>query len=108
MQEINLDIYRGDDTAFQITFNGEDAPFSVSGGEFAMQIKPTNGEGALLTSLDGTISQLDENSVIITFSHALTKDWSFREAKYDLQMTKNGKVKTLCRGKILLTHDITK
>ncbi|MFZ7222740.1 hypothetical protein [Avibacterium avium] len=108
MQEVNLDIYRGDDTEFQITFNTEDAPFSVAGGEFAMQIKPTNGEGVLLTSLDGAISLLDEHRVIIAFSHALTRDWGFREAKYDLQMTKEGKVKTLCRGKILLTHDITK
>ncbi|MFZ7188081.1 hypothetical protein ACLSY8_09160 [Avibacterium avium] len=108
MQEVNLEIYRGDDTTFCLRLTQGKQPFDAIGASFALQIKPTNGEGVRLSSEDGQIALFNASTLLLHFSHQLTQDWMFREARYDLQMTKEGKVKTLLRGKILLTHDITK
>ena len=40
---------------------------------------------------------------------ALTRDITWQAAHYDLQATQaNGRVKTLCRGRLLIVEDITR
>lgn len=47
--------------------------------------------------------------LLLQFSHSLTEQAEWTRAIYDLQATdEDGKVKTLLRGTIELTHDITR
>ncbi|MFU2088937.1 hypothetical protein [Avibacterium avium] len=109
MEELDLSIYRGDDTAFTIAFTTDEGDFIIEGGVLEMEIRPKHiGTSVRLSSVEGGISLLNANTAVLHFSHAFTQNWTWKKADYDLQLTKNDTVKTLVRGQILLTHDITK
>lgn len=107
MEKIDFEWYRGDDETETLVFESDGRPVDFADCDFAMDIVPERGETIHLRLSDGiTVS---ENRVQITVSHDKTAGVSWRQASYDLQMTDiMGRVKTLCYGRIRLTHDITR
>lgn len=108
MQTYQIEIYRGDDTEIGIAVFDGDAPLDVSAGRLDMAIAPKVGEPARLSTEDGSIEAIG-NAVLLHFTHELTRDWAFKKADYDLQYTEpDGTVRTLLRGEVVVTHDITR
>ncbi|MFZ7109582.1 hypothetical protein ACLSZW_05370 [Avibacterium avium] len=108
MQQQDFELYRGDDTLFKLSFAQGEQPYLIEGGELTMDIVPMGGKIVRMSAQDNSIIVLDESHILLNFYHDLTKDWTWKKADYDLQLTKDGKVKTLMRGKMHLTHDITR
>lgn len=108
MHQEDLSLYRGDDTTIKVAFTTNEGDFLLGDGLLEMEIRPQIGQGVRLSSADGGIALFNANTVLLNFTHNLTQNWSWKKADYDLQLTKDGKVKTLMRGKVYLTHDITR
>ncbi|MFZ7239810.1 hypothetical protein ACLSZW_01985 [Avibacterium avium] len=109
MHQEDLALYRGDDTTIKVAFTTDEGDFIIEGGVLEMEIRPKHsGTSVRLSSVEGGISLLNANTAVLHFSHAFTQNWTWKKADYDLQLTKDDTVKTLVRGQILLTHDITK
>ncbi|WP_308084361.1 hypothetical protein [Neisseria polysaccharea] len=109
MEKINFEWYRGDDETETLVFESEGEPMDFAGCDFAMDIVPeTGGSRRIRLSLSDGIS-VEGNRVQIAVSHDKTDGVGWRTAAYDLQMTDGtGRVKTLCFGRIRLTHDVTR
>lgn len=108
MDTRDLEIYRGDDKTVTVVFTtNNDEPYLLTDGSLEMAIVADEIEQARLTSANGDIT-FTENTASLHFPHALTKDWEFNVGTYDLQFTLNGIVRTLMRGRILLTYDVTR
>ncbi|HFC8492497.1 TPA: hypothetical protein ACQ65G_002090 [Neisseria meningitidis] len=107
MEKIHFEWYRGDDELETLVFESEGEPVDFAGCDFAMDIVPEHG-AVIRLSLSDSIS-VAENRVQIAVSHDKTDGVGWRTAAYDLQMTDGtGRVKTLCFGRIRLTHDVTR
>lgn len=104
----DLSLYRGDDTIIKVTFTTQAGEFPIGDSLIEMEISPNQGQSIRLSSDNGLITKLDTNSILLHFDHALTQNLTWKKADYDLQITQKGKVKTLMRGKVFLTHDITR
>ena len=87
--------------------------WDLTAAALAMTAAPEQGRGEPL-HLDGSHIQAvrdDEGDVLITLDipAALTRDIGWQAANYDLQATNaSGRVKTLCRGRLLIVEDITR
>lgn len=106
IQEYTFEIYRGDDTTFVLDVkdaDGNDIDFSGSVITMLIDFKT---EQVLLK--EGYGIEIVNNKLNIIFSHDLTKEWLFRNGKYDLQMVDSkGKYKTILKGTVEITRDIT-
>lgn len=109
MEKINFEWYRGDDESETLVFESDGEPVDFTGCSFDMDIVPERGDSRRIRlSLSDGIA-VDGNRVQITVSHDKTEGVTWKFAAYDLQMTDGtGRVKTLCFGRIQLTHDITR
>ena len=109
---VNLELYRGDD-AEPIVLRVRGNAWDLTAAALAMTAAPEQGRGEPL-HLDGSHIKAvrdDEGDVLITLDipAALTRDITWQAAHYDLQATQaNGRVKTLCRGRLLMVEDITR
>lgn len=107
MLEQDISIYRGDDTA--VTFTITDAnnrPYDLSSYAVSMLIKPKGKDTYLLK--EGAGIDVRGNQIAILFAHALTKDWKFRTAIYDIQIIDSvGLYKTIVKGNIEVEMDVT-
>lgn len=109
---VNLKLYRGDD-AEPIVLRVRGNAWDLTAAALAMTAAPEQGRGEPL-HLDGSHIQAvrdDEGDVLITLDipAALTRDIGWQAANYDLQATNaSGRVKTLCRGRLLMVEDITR
>ena len=107
---VNLELYRGDD-AEPIVLRVRGNAWDLTAAALAMSAQPEQGRGEPL-HLDGSHIKAvrdDEGDVLITLDipAALTRDITWQAAHYDLQATQaNGRVKTLCRGRLLIVEDI--
>ena len=112
---IHLQIYRGDDAdPIVLRVRGAAQPaWDLTAAALAMTAAPEQGRGEPL-HLDGSHIKAvrdDEGDVLITLDipAALTRDIGWQAANYDLQATNaSGRVKTLCRGRLLMVEDITR
>lgn len=108
MEKINFDWYRGDDETETLVFETDGEPMDFAGCDFAMDIVPEGRGGRIRLNLSDGIA-VEGNRVQITVSHDKTDGVAWQSAAYDLQMTDGaGRVKTLCFGRIRLTHDVTR
>ncbi|HFC8533030.1 TPA: hypothetical protein ACFRHF_001778 [Neisseria lactamica] len=108
MEKINFKWYRGDDEMETLVFESDGEPMDFAGCDFTMDIVPERGGGRIRLSLSDGIA-VEGNRVQIAVSHDKTDGVAWQSAAYDLQMTDGtGRVKTLCFGRIRLTHDITR
>lgn len=109
MEKINFEWYRGDDELETLVFETDGEPMDFAGCDFAMDIVPeTGGSRRIRLNLSDGIA-VNGNRVQITVSHDKTDGVAWQSAAYDLQMTDGaGRVKTLCFGRIRLTHDVTR
>lgn len=110
MQIHNFDIYRGDDSMYTLSFSFDDgSPAQLTGTRLVMDIvRNKKVVTTLSTDAGNGVRIISPNEVLVTFSHALTKDWGWTKAVYDLQVERDGFVRTVLRGGINLTHDITR
>lgn len=112
---IHLQMYRGDDAdpiVLRVRQNAQPA-WDLTAAAFAMTAQPEQGRGEPLQLDGGQIKAVrdDAGDVLITLDipAALTRDLTWQAGNYDLQATHvDGRVKTLCRGRLLIVGDITR
>ncbi len=112
---VHLQLYRGDDAdplVLRVRGNVQLA-WDLAAASFAMTAQPEQGRGEPL-QLDGNQIKAvrdDAGDVLITLDipAAMTRDLIWQAGNYDLQVTHaDGRVKTLCRGRLLIVEDITR
>lgn len=70
-------------------------------GKQVLELSTTNGQIELLDR--------EQGQLLLTFPHILTQNATWDCADYDLQLIyRDGRVKTVLSGKILLSADVTK
>lgn len=103
----NLKLIRGDDTCLELTAHIGEQPYDLSGIDRAdLHVKSKNRVVVKLSTTNGSIV-IENNKMYLKFSHGDTQDLRFRTADYDLQIVKNGRIKTIMYGMVELQHDIT-
>ena len=107
MLEQDISIYRGDDTAVTFTItDSANRPYDLSSYAVTMLIKAKGNDAYLLK--EGAGIDVRGNQIAVLFSHALTKDWKFRTAIYDIQIVDSeGLYKTVVKGNIEVEMDVT-
>lgn len=102
----DLEIYRGDDTIFNFIVTDEkNQPIDFNNDKITCLIK-SKKTNYLLSIGQGIV--VNNNTVSLILSHELTKDWDFSVALYDIQVIDANNIhKTIARGKITITMDIT-
>lgn len=103
----NLKIIRADDTAIRLKLTQNNEPYSLDGVERVDLHAKAKGKLVLqLSSTDDTIL-VQGNEIVLNFTHAKTAKARWQYADYDVQIVRNGKVKTILFGEIELQHDMT-
>lgn len=98
----DFSLYRGDTHVFDVVLVDEhDIAIDLLGAEVLMAVKPVTGD-TIYPDL-----QIEGNVIHIIFNHELTKNLTWRTAKYDLQIQQAGITTTIMRGKVVLEQDIT-
>lgn len=113
MQRETLRLYRGDDYAIALTLRGRDGRAVNLTGVRADLHAAVAGETVLrMSTADSRIraAQTPDGTpvLLIDFAHDLTAAADWQAADYDLQLTDaQGRIRTIMRGQIKLTGDIT-
>lgn len=103
----NIKLIRGDDTCFEVVAAMGEQAYDLSDIDRAdLHVKHKHKTVIRLSTTDGSIV-VDEGKMYLKFSSAATQGLNFKLADYDLQIVKNGKIKTIMYGMIELQHDIT-
>lgn len=103
----NIDLIRGDDTDIAVIITDDSTPLTLDRISRVDLHAKAQGKIALrLSSTDGSIEMAD-GELVLHFDRHLTAGATWQQAAYDLQAVIDGKVKTVLRGSITLTHDIT-
>lgn len=104
MLKHDLKLYRGDTYAYDVVLTTEDGrPVDLSDAAVAMTVCPEQGDPI---SPELTV---EGNTVRIDFAAGLTRDLTWRRARYDLQITRGGKiVTTVLYGTVSLIEDVTR
>lgn len=110
MEQINLEMVRGDDDGFvfEVVEDAEQqSAVDFTGCRLDLHIKPKRGEVIKLSSTTGEIV-VDNNLIIVNVPHGKTESVKWESAPYDLQCIDNkGKVRTLVGGEFVLILDVT-
>ena len=102
MQQHDLHIYRGDSYRFLVQVSTETGrPLNLDGAEVSMQANPAYAE-----PLKPHIG-VSDGLITLDFPPELTRHLQWRKAPYDVQIRKNGVVKTVLRGFVVLEKDVT-
>lgn len=108
MKELDLTIYRGDNALFVFKAKKKCKPIDVSDATFDMHIKREHSrEEPLKLSSGNGISVFDKYNVRVELTHQQTAAMAPGTYEYDLQMTYQKYVRTLVRGYITVTKDVT-
>lgn len=119
LKPTNIELMRGDDEVRLVrlkrrTKTGELLPFDLCRYQrFSLHARDTDSE-ELVVQLESdnqaiTLQSAVEGELLLHFAHATTENAEWGTADYDLQaVDEDGKIKTLLRGTIRLTHDITR
>lgn len=103
----NIDLIRGDDSDIIVTLIVGDTPLDIERISRADLHAKAQGKIVLrLSSTDGSIEMTD-SELVLHFDRQTTTGATWQQAAYDLQAIIDDKVKTVLRGTITLTHDIT-
>lgn len=110
MEQINLEMVRGDDDGFVfevVEDTEQQSAVDFAGCRLDLHIKPKRGEAIKLSSTTGEIV-VENNLIIVNVPHGKTESVKWESAPYDLQcIDKNGKVRTLVGGEFVLILDVT-
>lgn len=99
----DLTLYRGDDYPLEIAIlNADGTPANLLGADIRLGF--SDGMSDEVTYADITVNN---NVVSAMFTHQATKDIDWANGLWDLQITQNGLVTTVARGKIKLIRDVT-
>lgn len=99
----DLSIYRGDDYLLEIALlNSDGTPANLNGATIELAFGDSSGMELRYADI-----LIDENLVMATFTHEATKGIEWTNGLWDLQVTQNGVVTTVARGKIKITRDVT-
>ena len=96
-----LDVYQGDTCVFDFAvsqLDGVDAYFS--GGKVLMFVKAAGREAV------SPAVQVADGHIVAVFDHALTHDFDFPAAEYELRYVAGADVVTLARGKIRVVRQV--
>lgn len=99
----DFNIYRGDDYIVEIAVINDDGT-NADLTDTDVKLGFNDGNGGKMSYADITV---ENNIVTAHFKHETTKNLSYSRAKWDLQLTKDGIVKTVARGNINITKDVT-
>lgn len=103
----NIELIRGDDTDIGVIITDDTAPIAPERISRVDLHAKAQGKIALrLSSTDGSI-ELGDGELVLHFDRYMTAGATWQQAAYDLQAIIDDKVKTVLRGTITLTHDIT-
>lgn len=106
--QLNFELYKGDTFLqnFQIKIGG--ALATITGDVFKMRIQKADGTEVLTVTNGSGVTFPSTGVFQVAISAAATALFPEAALLYDLQWTRsNGQVKTLLRGKIITTKDIT-
>ena len=103
-----LCVYRGDDSAFilRVTERGSGAPVDLDGAVLSMHVKP-QFSAVSLPLPDGCLKVAGPGKVTVLVPRSFTAAAPWREGSYDLRMIQHGSVRTLLRGRISVTGNVT-
>lgn len=103
MIQKDLTLYRGDDFTLEIAvLNADGTPADLTNSKVELAFGDSNYDDLRYATI-----ALSNNVVIAIFTHAQTKDIDWSNGVWDLQVTKDGKVTTIAKGKLKITRDVT-
>lgn len=101
----DLIVHRGDDDHFLLDLTSGGVPVALDGAIIHMAIKPMRGD--IIHIPPDNIRVVGSGQIAIMFSYALTKDFDFRTAKFDVRIRKDDLVDTVLSGSIHVKDTIT-
>ncbi|ANB90878.1 hypothetical protein MOVS_01450 [Moraxella ovis] len=103
----NIKLIRGDGTCFEVVAVMGEQAYDLSVIDRAdLHVKHKHKTVIRLSTTDGSIV-VDEGKMYLNFASDATQGLNFKLADYDLQIIKDGKIKTIMYGMVELQHDIT-
>lgn len=104
------DLVQGDTAQFVLSLAFEDGtPYDISGHDINMEIRRADGSLALAYGLGDGITTQDDGQIGITIpaadSEALSPDYEYQ---FDVQIEKDGVVRTVWFGTLKIMKQITK
>ncbi|WP_288677720.1 hypothetical protein [uncultured Aggregatibacter sp.] len=107
MEQIDLEMVRGDDDGWTFDVSDEDGAVDLDGYRIDLHIKPAKGEAIKLSSTTGDI-KTKGNIIYVSVLHEKTETVNWQSAQWDLQLTDStNKVRTICGGEFVLIPDVT-
>jgi len=105
----NLNVYQGDDEAWEVTVTLEDnqTPADITGYTAQAQIRraPADSDPIIITSFNTSVQS---PIVFLALTHDQTKDLTGQYV-WDLQLTSPlGAITTILRGNIMVTAEVTR
>jgi hypothetical protein len=111
--KVDLAIYQGDDTRFNVVFSIAGSPVNLTGWSFAAQVRKVSadddGGGAPLASFTCTITNPTAGIVEVVLPHTQSENIDVKSAVWDLQGTDPaGSVTTFIAGAANVTLEVTR
>ncbi|NBH74883.1 hypothetical protein [Rodentibacter pneumotropicus] len=110
MEQIDLEMIRGDDEGFtfEVTEGDEqESAVNFDGCRLDLHIKPKRGDVIKLSTQTGEIA-VENHLIHISISHDKTQGVKWESAKWDLQcIDQYHKVRTIAGGELTLIQDVT-
>ncbi|MCQ9121558.1 hypothetical protein MUU45_001106 [Rodentibacter pneumotropicus] len=110
MEQIDLEMVRGDDEGFTFEVTEDDEQESAvnfDGYRLDLHIKPKRGDVIKLSTQTGEIA-VENHLIHISISHDKTQGVKWESAKWDLQcIDQYHKVRTIAGGELTLIQDVT-
>lgn len=99
-------VIRGDTwrRAFAFTRNG--AAFDLTGAMIKIQLRKTNGELVAEYNNNSGV-QIAANVMIWEIDEQQTKEFDIQKMRYDIEIEKNGDVRTYIEGRFNVIQDVT-
>ena len=105
---VDLLVYRGDSGGFRISVkdsNGD--PLDVSGATWDSDIRLTGPATTVITNFDIVLVDEDTSSIDVVLT-AESSNMLIADCVYDVEMTLGADVRTLVRGGITVTQDVSR
>lgn len=108
MENVNLEMIRGDDDGWTFEVLEESPTLELTQCRFDLHIKPDKGSIIKLSSETGEITT-EGNLIHVVIEHSKTENVTWEQAQWDLQcIAPHQKVTTLVGGDFTLIPDITR
>lgn len=111
MQKHDLTFVRGDDVSYRLSFLlRNQTPVDLAGARLDLHARADESDVPVfsLSSEDSSIEIQANGRAVIHIRHEMTHQAEWTRAKYDLQLTQNGKRTTILYGTVKLIADQTR